>query len=53
MGIHMDFTGKTHVNNVSDLMIGAITISLQSAFYYRYYYIYYSLQTIVGGGTSS
>ncbi len=52
----MDFAGKTEIigfKNVPDLRAGASAISLRSAFYYRYYYIYYSQQTIVGEGISS
>ena len=54
--LHMNCVGGTEIagfNSVPDLMVGASTMSLRSAFYYRYCYVYYSLQTIVGEGTSS
>ena len=54
--ILMNCAGKTEfigLRNVPDLRVGVSVISLRSAFYYRYYYIYYSQQTIVGEGISS
>jgi len=51
----MDFAGKTGANrhNVLGLEMRLFTIGLQLAFYYRYYYGYYSLQTMVGDENSS
>ena len=50
----MNFAGKINVgDNVPELRIRSLAIGLQIAFYYRYYYGYYSLQTMVGEEISS
>lgn len=47
----MNFAGKIGISkysNAFDPTIRLFTIGLQLGLYYRYYYGYYSLQTMVG-----
>jgi len=55
-GVRMNFAGKigaTRFGDAFDPEVGLFTIGLQLIFYYRYYYGYYSLQTMVGDENSS